>query len=151
MVICSGRFAAIFFSERFNEINQHLALVFAAYRVESLARRSECITFLKGKAHFTGHVVWVLDEILVVVHGELFGLACARFFIFGRALTADAAHVNGLCRLLTIHSLADNDDVRRDGCTAKGLVIHAECSDEVRTSLVHNPVAQSLAVIERAV
>ena len=93
-------------------------------------------------------MVGVLDEILVVVHGVLASLACARLLVLCRAFAADGAHVNGLCRLLTVHTLADNDDVRRDGCAAKGLVVHAECSDEVRTALVHHPVAQCLAVVK---
>ena len=111
VALCGLCATALFLRKRFNEVGQHLALVFAAYRVESLACWSERVALLKGKAHFSCHVVGMLDEILVVVHGELLGLACARLLIFGCALTADVAHVNGLCRLLTVHALADYDDV----------------------------------------
>ena len=68
VALCGLHTAAFFFLERLHEVRQHLALVLAAYRVESLARWSERVALLKGKTHFSCHVVGVLDEILVVVH-----------------------------------------------------------------------------------
>ena len=91
-----GHRARLLCHERSHKLLQHLALVLAACRVESLARGAVLVALLETEAHLSSHVVGVLDEILVVVHRVLASLACARLLVLSRAFAADGAHVNGL-------------------------------------------------------
>ena len=54
-------------------------------------------------------------------------------------------------RLLPVHTLADNNDVRGYSGAAESLVVHAESTHEVCASLAHNPVTEFLTVVKRTI
>ena len=145
--------------ERLHELCQHLFLLLILFRIQALACRTECVAFLKGKVHFTCHILGVLNEIAVVVHRELLDngsflalyLACLACFILRHTFACNSAHVNGIGRLLAVHTLANDNDVRGYTCAAESLVVHTESTDKVSTALANNPITQFLAAVKRTI
>ena len=61
-------FTKLLSSERLHELCQHLFLLLILFRIQAFTCRTERVAFLKGKVHFTCHILGVLNEILIVVH-----------------------------------------------------------------------------------
>ena len=74
-----------------------------------------------------------------------------RVFKGGGTLCAHCAYVNGISRLLAVHSLTNDDDVRGGTSTAKRLVVQTEGTYNIGIAFVHKPVAELLTAVECSV
>ena len=81
----------------------------------------------------------MFNEISVVVHRKLLDdrrflaldLACFPSVVLRHTFSAHIAYINGMDRLLSVHTLANNNDVRGYSGAAESLVVHTESTHEV--------------------
>ena len=101
----------------------------------------------------------MFHKVFVVDHGQRLDdrhllpfnfprLACV---VFSRAQCTDGGNVYGVCRLLAVHPLTDDNDVRRCRCAAECLVVQSECAHHIAVTLVAYPCPQFVGAVESAV